>query len=295
LAESLNILTPTGSSTANIIVLPITLADKKKYSFKATANSTGLVTINGIAFKKLDSTVIGNGGVKINKVYDFYYDSSASSVFILAKAEGDAVVGDVLAGTIFSNGDDTGLIGTMVDRGTVNITPTTLPITILGGKHSGVGVVAAVANAIADNIKNGVVIAGVTGNLIPMLLVASTLQQVSDSPMQVSAGTMWTPTAKKYTINGKGTIRISFNLWRGGTSGTANAQLYKNGVAVGALRTTTAVEGSKVKYQEDFSCVAGDVFQLYIMCTNSNYSAIIDVFEILYSIGGTPAQPTLTA
>jgi hypothetical protein len=106
-----DILTPTG--TTNAILLPVTFVDKKKYSFKATANSTGAVTINGIAFKKLDGTVIGNGGVKINKVYDFYWDSSVSSVFILAKAEGDAVVGDVLAGKIFSNGDDTGLVGTL--------------------------------------------------------------------------------------------------------------------------------------------------------------------------------------
>jgi hypothetical protein len=117
LADSLNILAPGGS--ANAITLSVTLADKKKYSFKATANSTGSVTINGIAFKKLDGTQIGSGGVKAGKVYDFYYDSAANCVFILAKADGDALVGDVLAGKGFSNGDDTGLIGTLALTGNV--------------------------------------------------------------------------------------------------------------------------------------------------------------------------------
>lgn len=102
----------TASGTANTITLPVTLVDKIKYSFKAIANSTGTVTINGKAFKKLDGTAISSGGIKANKVYDFYYDSTQDCVFILAKAEGDATVADVLAGKIFSNGDDTGLVGT---------------------------------------------------------------------------------------------------------------------------------------------------------------------------------------
>lgn len=111
LGESTTIL-PAGG-TANAITLPIaTLSNGKKYSFKATANSTGNVTINGKAFKKLDGTQIGSGGIKLGKVYDFFYDSTADCVFILAKASGNAQVGDVLAGKTFSNDDGTDLIGT---------------------------------------------------------------------------------------------------------------------------------------------------------------------------------------
>lgn len=104
----------TASGTANAITLNTTLKDKNKYSFKAIANSTGSVTINGIALKKLDGTAVSN--LKANKVYDFYYDQAQNSVFILAKAEGDVTVGDVLAGKVFSNGDDIGLVGTMPNR-----------------------------------------------------------------------------------------------------------------------------------------------------------------------------------
>lgn len=123
----------TASGTANAITLDILLQDKNKYSFKATADSTGAVSINGIALKKIDGTAISN--LKANKIYDFYYDETQNSVFILAKAEGNATVADVLAGKVFSNGDDTGLVGTMD-----------------------------LTNLKAENIKKGVTINGVTGD-----------------------------------------------------------------------------------------------------------------------------------
>ncbi|WP_459482131.1 phage tail protein [Clostridium saccharoperbutylacetonicum] len=135
LSESVNILTPITGSTANAILLNIaTLTNNKKYSFKASVNSTGNVTINGKAFKKLDGTQISSSGIKANKVYDFYYDGKADCVFILAKAEGDATVANVLAGKIFSNGDDTGLVGTLD-----------------------------LSNLVSGNIKSGVTINGVSG------------------------------------------------------------------------------------------------------------------------------------
>lgn len=118
LAETTTILTATG--TANAITLNVTLQDKKKYSFKAIANSTGAVTINGKPLKKSDGTQIGSGGIKSGKVYDFYYDATANSVFNLAKADGNATVADVLAGKTFSNGDEAGLTGTMTNRPSVN-------------------------------------------------------------------------------------------------------------------------------------------------------------------------------
>lgn len=141
LSESANILIPTTGSAANAILLNIpTLSNNKKYSFKASATSNGNVTINGKAFKKLDGTQISSGGIKVNKVYDFYYDSAADSVFILAKAEGDATVDNVLATKGFSNGDDTGLVGTMPNNGAVN---QSLAIngayTIPTGYHNGSG------------------------------------------------------------------------------------------------------------------------------------------------------------
>lgn len=117
LAEKTTILTASG--TANAITLNVALEDKGKYSFKAVADSTGAVTINGIPLKKTDGTAVSN--LKVNKVYDFYYDATANSVFILAKAEGDALVGDVLAGKGFSNINDIGLVGILALTGTASI------------------------------------------------------------------------------------------------------------------------------------------------------------------------------
>lgn len=118
LSEGLNILAPINGSTANAILLNIpTLTNNKKYSFKATSTSTGNITINGKVFKKSDGTQIGSGGIKANKVYDFYYDSTNDCVFILAKAEGDATDSNVLAGKYYSNSDDTGRVGTMPNNG----------------------------------------------------------------------------------------------------------------------------------------------------------------------------------
>jgi phage-related tail fiber protein len=122
LAECDYVLIPKSGSTANVILLNITsFTSYKKYSFRATSTSTGNVTINGKPLKKVDGiTLIGSGGIKANKVYDFYYDSATDSVFILAKAEGDATVDNVLATKGFSNGDDVGLIGTMPNNGAIN-------------------------------------------------------------------------------------------------------------------------------------------------------------------------------
>lgn len=105
------ILSPQTGSTANAILLTPTLKDKTKYSFKTTADSTGAVTINGYAFKKLDGTAISN--LKANKVYDFYYSSADNCVFILAKATGNAPPSVVLAPYTFSN-DDGEQVGTYI-------------------------------------------------------------------------------------------------------------------------------------------------------------------------------------
>lgn len=142
LSESNYILSPKSGSTANAILLNITsFTSNKKYSFKATTTSTGNVTINGKPLKKTDGvTQVGSGGIKANRVYDFYYDSVTDSVFILAKADGDATVDNVLATKIFSNGDDVGLIGTMPNIGAVNpVLTINGSYTIPKGYHDGTG------------------------------------------------------------------------------------------------------------------------------------------------------------
>lgn len=65
---------------------------------------------------------------------------------------------NVLTGTTIA-----GTAGTMPNRGTVNYTPSTVNQTVLGGNHSGSGVVFGDANLTAPNILIGSVIYGITG------------------------------------------------------------------------------------------------------------------------------------
>ena len=82
--------------------------------------------------------------------------------------KGDAEASHVLAGKTFSSKvAGIGVTGTMPNRGAVVITPSTQNQTIPAGYHNGSGYVKGDANLVAGNIKNGVNIFGVAGNLIP--------------------------------------------------------------------------------------------------------------------------------
>lgn len=91
---------------------------------------------------------------------------------VSAVLTGNASVGDVLSGKTFYNTDsNTKLTGTMTNKvgSATVITPSTVDQTIAQGYYggaSGDGKVLAVANAVAENIRSGVVIAGVTGNVV---------------------------------------------------------------------------------------------------------------------------------
>lgn len=259
LAESV-ILTAGG--TANAITLDITLKDKNKYSFKASANSTDLVTINGKLFKKLDGTQIGSGGIKANKVYDFYYDLSTDSVFILAKAEGTAVVENVLAGKTFSNDNDNGLEGTMIDNGAVVITPSTVNQIIPIGYHNGSGIVTAITLKSGTNL--------IYNNSTPANSITPSYSKV-----------------KEVRINYSGFIRVSFNV---GSVETSKARIYINGVPKGIERTIHTSMDVYVTYTEDFVINTGDLVQLYMYTLNGInfpcYNQFLQIFIDLLPFAG---------
>lgn len=109
-----------------------------------------------------DGKVLGDADLVAAKI------KSGTAIFgingTVVEAAGDAVVADVLAGKVFSKAGSAGLTGTMVDRGTVNITPSTGNQAITAGKHSGSGVVYGDADLVAANIKSGANIFGVAGS-----------------------------------------------------------------------------------------------------------------------------------
>ena len=56
--------------------------------------------------------------------------------------------------------------------------------------------------------------------------------------------------------------RVKFGLYNGATTNNANAQIYKNGVAIGTLRSTASL--TEVTYSQDFTgFVTNDLIQIY--------------------------------
>lgn len=144
------------TGTANAITISTPQGDYaygqfKQLKFKAIANNTGNVTINvdgkgAVPALKFDGTQLAAGAIKANKIYEWYFDeSSGGRFFLIAKASGNAVAGDVLAGKIFSS-DDGEFVGTMVNRGSYRPIPITTQnqvVSIPQGYHDGTGSITA--------------------------------------------------------------------------------------------------------------------------------------------------------
>jgi hypothetical protein len=101
------------------------------------------------------------------KPYTFILSADLSHFFLEASAEGDAIAANVLAGKTFSNGDDTSIIGSMPNNGSIgvqNLTTDGAEYTIPAGYHNGLGKVkAAITGLIASVIKAGVTVGGILG------------------------------------------------------------------------------------------------------------------------------------
>lgn len=127
-----------GTSTALTLTIQGTLATGYPFTFIASANNGGAVTtINGKKLFKPNTTTSPN--LITGKAYTIWYNSTGDSgngcFFIKASAEGNATIADVLAGKIFSNDTDTGLVGTAT-------------IASLGGKRYASGTTPVVSNAV---------------------------------------------------------------------------------------------------------------------------------------------------
>ncbi|MGD2197438.1 hypothetical protein [Lysinibacillus fusiformis] len=138
---------------------------------------------------------------------------------------------------------------------------------------------------IPGNIKNGVTIDGVTGNL-----VGSPTPSVGDAAVlaAVSRVTQYTSDYKKVReiiCNFSGRVRVTFDLYGTGSgSGYENVygQVYINGVAEGVVRTNNNSSGTF--YSEDFDINNGDRVQLYTHGrTNPDTWASSDVFAICFA------------
>ena len=93
------------------------------------------------------------------------YVSDGTNWIDISGRIGDALAAHVLEGKIFSSeAAGSGVTGTMPNRGAVVITPGTAQQAIQAGYHNGAGYVEGDADLVAEKIKKGVDIFGVTGN-----------------------------------------------------------------------------------------------------------------------------------
>lgn len=171
LTDLSGVITADGTGTA--ITLAIPSLESNRTGFKGTfiaklsnASAATTIKINTFTAKPFYKTGTTNAPNLIaGKAYDFW--DGGTAFFLKASAEGDAVASHVLAGKKFSNDEDTGLVGTMVDRGsvgTITLGNEGSEYTIAQGYHNGLGKVkAAIIGLIAGVIKVGVNVGGIIG------------------------------------------------------------------------------------------------------------------------------------
>jgi|GEM_PF-3407086 len=228
------------------------------------------------------------------------YGAAGTKLTGMLSLTGNADDSDVLiTKTYYASDAKTKRIGSMVNRGSITITPSSSDQIIPAGYHNGGGKVSGVVVP-AANVLTGTTIAGTTGTMInrgAMKIVpgatsisipqgyhngVGTVEPISTLPIYLSAPTVRfggssTPNVwfriKKVTVQISGVIRISFALQSSSNGSVVYGRIYKNGVPSGAVRSTSSGFSSNV-FTEDFTCSINDYFELYLMSPYSNTNAV---------------------
>jgi hypothetical protein len=155
-----NVLAGATFSNATTVGLTGTMVDRAAAGFTpgTTAQTITAGYYNG------SGTVSGDAALVATNI------KTGATIFSVAGsvigATGTAVVGNVLAGSTFSNAAAAGLVGTMADRAATSFTPGLAAQTIAAGYYNGSGTVSGDAALVATNIKTGATIFGVAGSVI---------------------------------------------------------------------------------------------------------------------------------
>lgn len=199
----------TASGTGTHITLTIpsmtTYKANQKISFIATSNNNKNATtinINGSGAKNLYRPNTTNAPNLIkNKAYEVWYDQENDCFFLKASAEGDATANNVLAGKVFSNDDDTGIVGTMRNNGSVIITPSTGCTMIPEGYHDGSGYVKGDKYLVPENIREGANIFGVAGTMPNIWIGGGRYSDSSSAKVWLDAEEIPLPDLYTWSIN----------------------------------------------------------------------------------------------
>jgi hypothetical protein len=240
--DSVTFDTAGGTGTA-ITLTTQTLTNGYSKTFIASAGNSGAATtINNIPLYKPNSTTAPV--IVAGKAYTVWYDSSVPCFFLKASATGTATAAQVLAGATFSNDNETDLAGAIPSLAAATYTPSAVDRTIAAGQYlSGAQTITA-------------------ATIASVQLEAGNIEWYTESETMNTASTTFAMVKEIQLINGGGTIRVSFDLHSPGTGIAAYGRIYKNGVAIGTLRSVSAY--TSVTYAEDFTFDDGDYIQLYL-------------------------------
>ena len=276
-----------GSANAYTITLqpaPASYKEGMAVAVKIHATNTGASTINinGLGAKgirKANGNNVSAGNLKAGSIYSMRYNG-ANFILQGSDSAGNATPGDVLSGKTFSNDIDTDLIGTMLNRGTVIITPSRANQPIAGGYHSGNGHVKGDANLKAENIKEGVSIFGVTGTHIINFAAGDDLL-IADASTKVTTRETNLVLGKSIKVFHSGIVRAKFKIEHSYDEipgDIAYAKIYKNGSAITPL-INHRTDGKE--HGEDISVKVGDEVQVYF-CQNQNIPSYSNYHAILH-------------
>ncbi len=215
------------------------------------------------------------------------------------KPAGTAVAGHVLTPDTFSSNTLINAVGSMPNNGAVVITPNATVQTIPAGYHNGSGTVASAGTAdpnnVAGNIRQGVTnygVAGtftgnatasaatiltgytagvnggmVTGAAVEGVLIAGTQTIVENAGTYQTDATngvgVYYRLGSRFTMKQRGVVRCSMSLESvTGNSTVAYAVVYKNGVQVGTVHSTT-LSASFTVFTDDIAVSVGDYLEVW--------------------------------
>ncbi|MDN8591878.1 phage tail protein [Paenibacillus sp. 11B] len=241
--------------------------DGSRSDVAATEKAVGLAFQAGVERKAEVVAALNSIGVLASTSET--WDQLISKLAAVIRATGSATPSQVMSGATFSNVTGNNRTGAMLDNGAVtqNITNQNGVYVVPEGYHNGSGVVQAViTNLIAGNIRTGITVGGVPGTFTgsispgsgPIFRRTNYASSNSSTPYEVVG----------IVFNLPGTIRISFDLYTSSTN--ARAQIYKNGVAFGTLRSSSS--STPTTYVQDITFVAGDKISVYLWAIGSSAS-----------------------
>jgi hypothetical protein len=286
----------TNSGNAYSVTLnpaPTAYVDGMAIAVEINVDCTGNCTlnVNGLGAKsivKANGTAVTN--LKANGIYTVRYNGGN---FILQGEGGEygtAGKDQVLSG--YTIGTENGVVdGNILNQGgAVTVTPNTANQIKPAGYYSGDITVLGDADLIPANIKLGVNLFGVAGTHNDV----SSVSAGNVIACETYAETQLTTTLTEYRaaiINKSGIVRVSFQIGSDSTSTSTTGQIYKDGVAVGTLRTVSSTT-SKRTFTEDIAVTAGDEIQIYAKKTGTS-TAIIGYFAILLAETNLAAITTI--